>query len=68
MSCASITKLAQIKLYQKGIVNLLQVYDEILVDGNYVDELVEAMQSAWNEFNKKVQMPITAEYHPHWVK
>lgn len=67
-SCAAITKLAQIKLYQMNIVNLIQVYDEILVDGNHVDALKECMQSAWNVFNKKVEMPITAEYHSHWVK
>jgi DNA polymerase I-like protein with 3'-5' exonuclease and polymerase domains len=67
-SCSTITKLAQCRLFDKGISNILQVYDEILVKGDYAEELKESMEFAWNYFNKKVSMPLISEYSIMWKK
>ena len=67
-SCATITKVAQIHLRNKGFTNVLQVHDEILVKGKCEDELKDSMLYSWNLFNNKVTMPLKAEYEMRWKK
>lgn len=67
-SCASVTKTAQILAWKRGLKNLLQVHDELLIVGNHPEELKSCMEEAWNFFNIKVQMPLVSEYSPYWKK
>lgn len=61
-------KTAQIMAKEAGLRNVLQVHDELLVVGNQEEKLKSIMEKAWQIYNKKVSMPLVAEFTPHWKK
>jgi DNA polymerase-1 len=67
-SSATIMKTAQIMAKEAGLRNVLQVHDELLVVGNQEEKLKSIMEKAWQIYNKKVSMPLVAEFTPHWKK
>jgi DNA polymerase I-like protein with 3'-5' exonuclease and polymerase domains len=67
-SCATCMKTAQILAKKEGLKNVLQVHDELLIVGNETEQLKVVMEQAWNIYNKKVNMPLVAEYSSNWKK
>lgn len=68
-TCASITKMAVIGLYKKGIIPLMTVHDEIVVKGDYRTEVEEEMKKAWKYFTGNlIEMPLVAFHSNAWEK